>query len=424
MTRRRRPIRGFDLSIGYFGLQIAFGIQSASLSRVFQGLGASVDQLAILWLAGPVTGLLVQPVVGVLSDHARTRFGRRRPYILLSALVVIAALATLPLATSLVVAVAAIWVLEAAMNALHAPYRALVADTLPPEDHAGGYAMQTVFIGLGALAGACAPILLAWGGWSNIAQPGETAPSIRVAFVAAAIAVTLSVGWTVARVREPAAPVRAMQARIDRRADVAALWRVLRPVAAIQFLSWFGLYLLWVYATPVVAAQLYGATSPYDAAYARGADFVGLLFGTYNGVAGVFAFLLPGLFRRFGTTRVHAAALIAGASGLSGIALIAHPAGLIGCAVLIGIAYASILSAPFVLAGRAVSSATAGTFIGVMNIFIVVPQLVAGLSMGWVIAHPLGGVAWPVLPLAGILMTIGAALSMMLRDMDGRGATG
>ncbi|WP_158442028.1 MFS transporter [Novosphingobium sp. B-7] len=178
--------RVIDLSVGYFGLQIAFGIQSASLSRVFQGLGASVDQLAILWLAGPVTGLLVQPVVGALSDRAPTRFGRRRPYILLSALVVIAALAALQLAASLVVAVAAVWMLEAAMNALHAPYRALVADTLPPDEHARGYAMQTVFIGLGALAGACAPILLAWGGWSNVALPGQTAPSIRVAFVAAA----------------------------------------------------------------------------------------------------------------------------------------------------------------------------------------------------------------------------------------------
>lgn len=418
VRRPRRRLKGFDLSVGYFGLQIAFGIQSASLSRVFQGLGASVDQLAILWLAGPVTGLLVQPVVGALSDRASTRFGRRRPYILLSALVVIAALAALPLAQSLVVAVAAIWLLEAAMNALHAPYRALVADTLPPEDHAGGYAMQTVFIGLGALAGACAPILLAWGGWSNIAQPGETAPSIRVAFLSAAIAVALSVGWTVARVREPAAPVPAAQASVDRRAAFAALWRALRPVAAIQFLSWFGLYLLWVYATPVIAAELYGATSPYDAAYARGADFVGVLFGTYNGVAGLFAFLLPGLFRRFGVTRVHAVALVAGALGLGGLVLIAHPVALVGCAVLIGIAYASILSAPFVLAGRAVSSATAGTFIGVMNIFIVVPQLVAGLSMGWIIAHVLRGVAWPVLPWAGLMMLAGAILCLCLPTLD------
>ena len=424
-------IRGFDLSVGYFGLQIAFGIQSASLSRVFQGLGASVDQLAVLWLAGPVTGLLVQPLVGALSDRRGTRFGRRRPYILMSALVVIAALAALPLAASLVVAVAAIWVLEAAMNALHAPYRALVADTLPPEDHASGYAMQTVFIGLGALAGACAPILLAWGGWSNVALPGHTAPSIRVAFVAASIAVALSVGGTVARVREPVMRDESGDDAGDgvghgvgqgagRRAEFAALWHALRPVAVIQFLSWFGLYLLWVYATPVVAARLYGATSPFDAAYGRGADFVGVLFGTYNGVAGLFAFLLPGLFRRFGVTRVHAAALAAGALGLGGLAVIAHPAGLIGCAVLIGIAYASILSAPFVLAGRAVSSATAGTFIGIMNIFIVVPQLVAGLSMGWVIAHGLGGLAWPVLPLAGVLMALGAVFSLGLADMDAR----
>lgn len=416
-----KRIKRLDLSVGYLGLQIAFGIQSASLSRVFQGLGASVDQLAILWLAGPVTGLLVQPVVGAISDRHGGRFGRRRPYILISALLVIAALAALPMATSLMVAVMVIWGLEAAMNALHAPYRALVADTLPPEDQASGYAMQTVFIGLGALAGACAPILLAWGGWSNVAQPGQTASSIRVAFLAAALAVALAVGWTVARVREPVAAHAVKHDLSERSGDrtgFAALWRALRPVAAIQFLSWFGLYLLWVYATPVVAAQLYGATSPFDAAYARGADFVGILFGTYNGVAGLFAFLLPGLFRRFGVTRVHAVALVAGALGLAGMALVSQPAGLVACAVLIGIAYASILSAPFVLAGRAVSSATAGMFIGVMNIFIVVPQLVAGLSMGWVIAHGLDGVAWPVLPLAGGLMAMGAVLSLCLSIMD------
>jgi maltose/moltooligosaccharide transporter len=414
-------LKGFDLSVGYFGLQIAFGIQSASLSRLFQGLGATVDQLAILWLAGPVTGLLVQPVMGALSDGHGSRFGRRRPYILVSALVVIAALAALPLAGSLLVAVMAVWVLEAAMNALHAPYRALVADTLPVEDHASGYAMQTVFIGLGALAGACAPVLLAWGGWANVAQPGQTAPSIRIAFLTAAIAVAVSVGWTVARVKEPASPpIRGGGNSLARArgAEVAALWRALRSVAAVQFFSWFGMYLLWVYATPVIAARLYGATSPFDGAYARGADFVGVLFGTYNGVAGLFAFLLPGLFRRFGVTYVHAAALAAGALGLGGLAVIGYPVGLLGCAVLIGIAYASILSAPFVLAGRAVSRATAGTFIGIMNIFIVVPQLVAGLTMGWFIAHLLGGIAWPVLPLAGVLMAVGAGLSLGLPEMD------
>ncbi|KQN36450.1 hypothetical protein ASG37_12605 [Sphingomonas sp. Leaf407] len=415
-----RP-RTINISIGYLGLQIAFGIQSASLSRIFQGLGAPVEQLALLWLAGPVTGLLIQPVVGALSDRYGTRFGRRRPYIFGSALIVMAALVTLPLAASLAVAVATIWLLEAAMNALHAPYRALVADTLPVADHARGYAMQTVFIGLGALAGACAPMLLAQAGLSNAALPGQTPPSIRFAFVAAAAAVALSVGWTLATVREPrrvdaTPPVSAPKAK--RFAAVARLWRVLRPVAAIQFACWFGLYLLWVYATPVIAANVYGATSPFDAAYARGADFVGVLFGTYNGVAGIFAFVLPALFRRFGVRRVHAAALGAGAVGLAALASCTGPMALMGCAGLIGIAYASMLSAPFVLAGRIVTSATAGMFIGVMNIFIVVPQLVAGLTMGWIIAHPLQGSVVPVLPLGGLAMLAGAWLSLRLPAVD------
>ena len=418
-VRRGYAGGGAGLVCGFFLLAVvlfpfAIGPDRVVLMRV--GAGA-------IWVAALLAALL--PVERLVAPDAESGwFDQIRVHGLPLPMVMalrIAALAALPMATSLMVAVVVVWGLEAAMNALHAPYRALVADTLPPEDQASGYAMQTVFIGLGALAGACAPILLALGGWSNVAQPGQTAPSIRVAFLAAALSVALAVGWTVARVREPVAtltPRHDPSVRPDRWTGFAALWRALRPVAAIQFLSWFGLYLLWVYTTPVVAAQLYGATSPFDAAYARGADFVGILFGIYNGVAGLFALLLPGLFRRFGVTRVHAAALVAGALGLAGVALASHSAGLVACAVLIGIAYASILSAPFVLAGRAVSSATAGMFIGVMNIFIVVPQLVAGLSMGWVIAHGLDGVAWPVLPLAGGLMAMGAVLSLCLSTMD------
>lgn len=383
-----------NLSIGYLGLQITFGIESASLSRIYQGFGASVEDLALLWLAGPVAGLLVQPVIGAISDRSWTRFGRRRPFIFVSALVSIFAILQLAFATNLATAIAMVWLLEFAMNALNAPYRALVGDTLPTSQQGEGFAMQTAFIGLGAFLGALAPKLLSLAGLSNVSSLDSAAISIRIAFVIAAVCLAISVGWTLFAVKEYGRDDFRKFEVADRTRtttefkpsswfDQAAsmLWKY-RWIAAIQSFAWAGLYLLWVYATPAVARQAYGAVSPQSPAYSDGADWVGVMFATYNGVAGLFAFILPKLFDRLGVSQTHSIALAFGACGLTGIAVVSSNWLLLVCAAMIGVSYASILSAPFVMASYIARKDAAGASIGIMNIFIVVPQLAMGLLMG------------------------------------------
>lgn len=415
--------RLMSLSVGYLGLQITFGIESASLSRVYQGFGAGVDDLALLWLAGPVSGLLVQPVVGRLSDRSWTRFGRRRPWMLASGALATAALVAIAYAPNLAVAIGMIWLLEIAMNALNAPYRALVGDSLPQHQHGRGFALQTVFVGIGAFLGAMAPKAFSLVGLPNVVTEGATPVSVRLAFLAAALCLAISVLGTVFATREYSREDYAsfgvdVLEREERAGSLASRLAVMtrglgpyRRIAGMQFFAWASLYLLWVYATPVVAGSAFGAVSVTDPRYGDGADWVGVMFATYNGVAGLFALVLPTLFDRFGVNRVHGAALLAGAFGFAGVALAGSPWPLLGCAGLIGIAYASMLSAPFVMASRIARQGEAGSAIGLMNVFIVLPQLVMGLSMGMAVRWFLSGDPSSTLVLAGLFCALASVIS-------------
>lgn len=415
--------RILGLSAGYLGLQITFGIESASLSRVYQGFGAGIEDLALLWLAGPLAGLLVQPVIGHVSDQTWTRFGRRRPWMLGSGAIATASLVGLAFAPGLAWAITMIWLLEISMNALNAPYRALVGDTLPKHQHGKGFAMQTVFIGVGAFVGALVPKALSLAGMPNVVAEGSTPLSVRLAFLAAATCLSISVIGTVMKVREYTKDdyVRLGIRLEDRRAAAdaggrpSAQWQIVlfayRRIAAMQFFAWAALYLLWVYATPVVAQGAFAAMSVEDPRYGDGADWVGVMFATYNGVAGLFAFILPRLFERFGASRVHAVAMSVGAAGFTGVALAATPMLLLACAALIGIAYASMLSAPFVMASRIARQGQAGSAIGLMNVFIVVPQLVMGLGMGALVRRLLAGEPAGTLLIAGTFSLLAAAIA-------------
>jgi maltose/moltooligosaccharide transporter len=422
----RKPRRSiYNLSIGYLGLNITFGIESASLSRVYQGFGASVDDLALLWLAGPVAGLVVQPLIGPISDRTWTRFGRRRPFMLVSAVVAILALLQLASAKNLATAIFMVWMLEFAMNALNAPYRALVGDSLPQSQQGEGFAMQTVFIGLGAFTGAFLPKLLALAGLSNLGGPEAAAVSVRVGFVFAALCLAISIAWTAWMVPEYSrADYDRMRVTLEQRpfaypmslttfrGFARALWPY-RKIATMQFFAWAGLYLLWVYATPVVTSHAFGASGPQDPRYAAGADWVGVMFGVYNGIAGVFAFLLPRLFRHHGVRSTHAIALAIGAIGFAGVAFLTSPWALLGCAILIGVAYASILSAPFVMASRIARAGAAGASMGIMNIFIVVPQLVMGLGMGAILARFFSEVPQAAFVIAAVFALVASMICIM-----------
>jgi maltose/moltooligosaccharide transporter len=420
-----------NLSFGFFGIQIAFALQTANVSRIFQTLGASIEALPILWVAGPVTGLLVQPVIGYLSDRTWGRLGRRRPYFLAGALLSTTALVLLPNAPYLWLAVLAFWLLDISLNVSMEPFRAFVGDMLPDEQRTTGYAVQTIFIGCGALAASAAPWLFTNVlGVAGDAPPGIVPAAVRVAFYVGAVALFAAVLWTVISTREyspaqlasfaagsPAAPAAPAQAagRVhplrELVTDFLSMPRVMRRLAVIQFFSWCGFFVLWIYGTPVVAHHHFGGAAPGTAAYNGAGDWVGVLFAAYNGVAALYAFLLPPLAARFGRERVHAANLLAGAAGFAGFVLTRDPRLLLLSMVGIGMAWASVLTMPYALLCGAIPYRKLGVYMGIFNFFIVLPQLVVAGVMGAVVRVAFPGDPAGVMALAGGSLVLAAVLA-------------
>ena len=469
-----RFVQVWNMCLGLFGVQIVWGLQNVNTSRIFQTLGANIDELAILWIAGPAAGLLVQPIIGHLSDRTASRFGRRRPFIFVGATLAALALFAMPNAQTLWGASLLLWLLTAAINVAMEPFRSLVADKLPEGRRTTGFAMQVFFIGLGAVFASALPWMLAnWFGVNTHAEPGALPASVRLAFYIGGICLFLAVGWTVlttperpvrsdlAQPVEHAVPSAAGAAALARRgmgwllggagvaliallaggkreiylltamamifgvAQLSAVWlrrrgrtrlgmleivedilhmpKLLARLAIVQFFTWFGLFAMWIYATPAVAARHYGTLNPGAPAYHAAADWVGILFAGYNGVAAVGAFLLPLVAARIGRRATHSVCLLAGALGLLGFAVIDDPAMLWLSALGLGIAWAAILSIPYAMVASAVPPAKAGVYMGIHNMFLVLPQLVAATVLG-----PLVGQMFHGQPLAALLLSAAA----------------
>lgn len=418
-----------NLSFGFFGIQIAFALQTANVSRIFQTLGASVDELPILWIAGPVTGLLVQPIVGWFSDRTWTRLGRRRPYFLGGALASAVALLVLPGAPHLWIAVAAFWLLDISINVTMEPFRAFVGDMLPARQRTKGYAVQTIFIGTGALLASAAPWLLTnVFGVSGDAPAGVVPEAVRLAFLIGAGALLVAVGWTVFTTREYAPDVLARYAAAEGRTDsavehappggffrslvgdVLAMPEAMRALALVQFCSWSGLFVMWVYSTPVVAHR-YFAAEPGTPGFNAAGDWVGVMFSVYNAVAAAYAFVLPTLVGRFGGDRVHATNLAIGAFGLASYCLFSAPGMLIVSMVAVGVAWASILTMPYALLCEAIPFSKFGTYMGVFNFFIVLPQIAVASLAGPLVKAAFPGDPSGIMWIGGALLLLGAALA-------------
>ncbi len=484
----------WNMCVGFFGIQIGFGLQNANTSRIFQTLGAEVDSLAILWIAAPLTGLLVQPIIGHFSDRTWTRFGRRRPYFLVGAILTTLALIAMPNSPSLWFAAAMLWIMDASINITMEPFRAFVGDNLPEEQRTTGYAMQSFFIGAGAVFASVLPWLL-----SNVFDVASTAPegvvplSVRIAFYVGAAGLFAAVLWTVLSTREyspeqiaaferarglepvaageepPAKSVRGwlttglvcavlgalalvliglldlekellilggfalgfglllvavgmmQRRRITNAAteivnDVFRMPVTMRGLAVVQFFSWFALFAMWIYTTAAVTSVHYGATDTTSAAYNAGADWVGVLMGVYNGVAALAAFALPVLARRIGRKATHALMLLFGAAGLAGIFLIREPGLLWLPMVGVGFAWASIVSMPYAILSGAVPDRKMGVYMGVFNIFIVVPQLLAATVLGLILRTMFDGQAIYALLLGAASFVLAAISALRVKE--------
>ena len=436
-TTRERPLLTFwqiwNMCFGFLGLQFGFALQNSNVSRIFQTLGASIDDIPVLWIAAPLTGLLVQPLVGYYSDRTWTRLGRRRPYFLVGAILASFALLAMPRSGALWIAAGLLWILDASINISMEPFRAFVGDQLRPAQRPGGYAMQSFFIGIGAVVASMLPWLLARAGVSNHAAGAVGAAAIpdtvRYAFDLGAVVLFAAILWTVLRTREyppeqlnafadstlsPAGAVAeggaGMLSAIVR--DIRQMPQAMRRLAPVQFFSWVALFAMWIYTTPAITQVHYHTTDSASDAYNEGANWVGVLFAAYNGFAALAAVGIPFMVRRFGLRASHAINVWLGGIGLISMQFIHDPQWLLLSMLGVGFAWASILALPYALLSDSVPAAKMGLYMGVFNFFIVIPQLVAAGLLGFVLKAFMGGAPMQALTLGALCMFIAGFLAL------------
>jgi maltose/moltooligosaccharide transporter len=430
-----RPRLGFwpvwNMSFGFLGIQFGWGLQMANMSAIYEYLGARPDQLSKLWLAAPLTGLIVQPIIGAMSDRTWGRLGRRRPYFLAGALLSSAALVLMPNSSALWMAAGLLWILDASINVSMEPFRAFVADLLPEEQRTQGFAMQSLFIGLGAVIASALPWLM-----SNVfgvsRVPGGGIPaSVRLSFYVGAAAFLGAVLWTIVSTREhPPEDLEAFRRQQqERRGPMAGLAEILgairtmpgtmRQLAWVQMCTWFGLFCMWLYFPVAVARSVFGAPDERSPLYTAGIEWAGLCFGLYSAVCFAFSFALPRVAARVGRRRTHGLCLLAGALGLMSVAVI-HDKWLLFLSMAgVGIAWASILSMPYAMLAGALPARKVGVYMGIFNFFIVIPEILVALTFDDVMMPYVFRYSRVAAVVAGgLLMLAAAALTQLVREQE------
>ena len=431
------------MSFGFLGIQFGWALQMANMSAIYEYLGAEAHQIPILWLAAPLTGLVVQPVIGHMSDRTWNRLGRRRPYFLVGALLASSALVAMPNVSALWMAAGLLWVMDASINISMEPFRAFVADLVPPEQRTRGFAMQALFIGLGAVIASMLPWLLyhffpvdGEGG-----TPGTSIPrAVTLAFYAGAVVYLAAVLWTIVTTRErPPENMAAFERMKSAQAglgaavaeichDVVAMPQTMRRLAWVQIFTWLGLFCMWLYFGVAVARNVFGGT-PGTPAYAQGIAWGGNCFAMYSAVCFVFSFALPAVAAGLGRKLTHGLCLTMGAIGLLSVAFISSKYGLLVSMVGVGVAWASILSMPYSILAGALPSEKTGIYMGIFNFFIVIPEILAALVFGKVMETILtnesalvrlvgGDNRLTAVVLGGISLAVAAALCVFVTEPE------
>jgi Major Facilitator Superfamily. len=480
----------WNISFGYVGIQFGFALQTANISRIFETLGAKVDAIPILWVAAPVAGLIIQPLIGHMSDKTWNRLGRRKPYFLIGAILSSLALIAMPNSPALWIAAGMLWIMDASINVTMQPFRAFIGDMLPDAQRTQGFAMQTFFIGVSSVvASVCPWVFTKWLGIANTAPAGVIPPSVRWSFYIGGFAFLAAVLWTIFRVREYspqeqeafnvsttaesadataldrkscirqglvlilagaalsyaifakdwyaglyiisgsivfygllqlAAAARAKaghtKGMVEIVADLKAMPKTMQQLAGVTLLTWFALYALFIYTTSAVTSFHFHSSDPTSALYNEGANWVGVLMAVYNGVAAVVAFLLPPIARKIGRVATHMIALIIGGFGLMSMIVIKDPTMLLISMVAIGIAWASLLTMPYAILSSAVSHRKMGVYMGMFNLFLVIPQIIAAAVLGLLVKTVFGGQTIYALVLAGAAMVLAGFLTLFVQD--------
>lgn len=490
----------WNMSFGFLGIQFGFALQNANVSRIFETLGARVEDIPVLWIAAPITGLIVQPIIGHLSDKTWNRFGRRRPYFMIGALFTTLALFFMPNSPSLWIAAGMLWIMDGSINISMEPFRAFVGDNLPTEQRTMGFAMQSFFIGTGAVVASALPYILTnWFGVSNMAEEGVVPQSVKLSFYIGGVVLLASVLYTVftskeyspeelaafeeekerttgvkALVKAPVTPAQFLKngvvwtgiglaatllimftslgnqngqlyivgglllvfgiilliSGIIKRNpdeptglvgimnDLLHMPKTMGQLAVVQFFSWLAFYAMWIYTTPAITQHVYGTTDSTSVLYNQGANWVGVLFAVYNGVSAVTAFLLPVIARYIGRKATHALALVLGGISFVSLYFIKDPSMLLIPMIGVGFAWASILSMPYAILTGALPAGKMGTYMGIFNFFIVIPQILAASILGSITRDLFHGQVILTMVLAGCSLILGGLSVFFVQDKD------
>lgn len=439
-ARQEKPRLSFwqiwNMSFGFLGIQFGFALQNANASRILRTYGAQVDHLSWFWLAAPVTGMIVQPLIGHYSDKTWNRLGRRKPFFLSGAILASLALAFMPNSSSLaqfmpslLVGAGTLMIMDASINVSMEPFRALVADNLPDSQRTTGFAVQTFLIGIGAVLGSWLPYILAqYLKIAKTAPDGQVPDNVRFSFYLGALFFIGSILWTVLRTKEyppeeyeryhgkPKATQHHGLAEIFN--DLKNMPKTMRQLGLVQFFSWFALFTMWVFTTDAVSTHVYGLpiADKSSAAYNDAGNWVGILFGIYNGVSAVYALFLPRLARGLGRKSTHAVSLLCGAAGLISMYFIHDKNLLILSMIGVGLAWGSILAMPYVILSSSIPSGKMGIYMGIFNFFITIPQIVNGVVGGPMVKYIYGDQPIYALVLAGVFLLCASVATFYVYD--------
>ena len=421
-----------NMSVGFFGIQFGFALQNSNVSRIFQTLGAEIDKIGILWIAAPVTGLLVQPIIGYLSDRTwHPTWGRRRPYFFIGAVFSSIALFLMPQSSVLWMAATLLWVLDASINIAMEPFRAFVGDKLPSSQRTTGFATQTFFIGLGAVIASLLPYIFTnYFNISNTAPPGIISDSVKYSFYIGAVVFLISVLWTIFTTKEY--PPENMEAWKQEKIKTQGVFNAFREItrgilkmpptmlqlAIVQFFTWLAFFAMWIYTSPGIAENTFGTTDTTSKTYQDAGDWVGVMFMVYNGVSAVFAFLLPLLAKKIGRKFTHMLSLIIGGICLISMLFIKSQNLLLLPMIGVGLAWSSTLTMPYAILAGALPANKMGFFMGVFNFFIVIPQILAAAILGFFVKNVFDEQGIYALVIGGVSMIIAGLLNFIVKDKD------
>jgi maltose/moltooligosaccharide transporter len=422
----------FNMSFGFLGIQFGFALQNSNASGILRNYGADVEHLSWFWLAAPIVGLIVQPIVGHYSDKTWNRLGRRRPYFLAGAILSSSALTLMPnagilgnIAPLVIIGAAFLMIMDACFNLAMEPFRALVADNLPDSQRTLGFSIQTFLIGVGAVMGSWLPYILTnWMGVSNAAPEGVVAPNVKIAFYLGAAVFISSIIWTVFKTKEyPPAEYDKYHGKHEDEGhsglssifrDFKKMPRTMKQLGLVQFFSWFALFGMWVFTTDSISTHIFHLSieDKSSVRYREAQDWTGVVFGVYNFVSAVYALMLPYIAQKIGRKRTHSINLLIGGLGLISFYFAPNKEMLIFSFACVGVAWASILAMPYVILSSSIPSGKMGIYMGIFNFFITIPQIINGLIGGPMVKHIYNNQPVYALVLSGIFMLC-AAISVV-----------